>query len=112
MEWNKEIAVKFALFHAERMKNVMQTDNEYYVHQSLQFFEKTLTQEKHTTEENIPLSTLIHRILADLTDKKINLYKANSLIQEKIKYCSERDEKLRREKLQISINAGNELFRP
>lgn len=48
-------------------------------------------------------------ILTKLEDKEINKYKANSLIQEELIYCTERDERLRKQKLEIEINAGVEL---
>lgn len=58
-----------------------------------------------------PFSTVLHRILVDFESKKINLYKAKSLIQEEIKYCSERDEKLRQEKQQTWADAQKEINR-
>lgn len=45
MEWNEELALKFALFHSQRMKGAYQTDGEFYVNQSMQIF----------TEENVKL---------------------------------------------------------
>ena len=38
MEWNEELSVKFALFHANRMRVAYQTDSEFYAKQSLQIF--------------------------------------------------------------------------
>ncbi len=58
-----------------------------------------------------PFSTVLHRILVDFKDKKINLYKAKRLIEEEISYCSARDEKLRKEKLQIWIDSQKEINR-
>lgn len=58
-----------------------------------------------------PFSTVLHRILVDFESKKINLYKAKSLIQEEIKYCSARNEKLRKEKQQVWIDAQKEINR-
>lgn len=51
----------------------------------------------------------VAEILSDFENKKFNKYKANTLIQEQLKYCNERDEKIRKEKLEISINAGKEI---
>jgi hypothetical protein len=38
MEWNEELLIKFALFHANRMRGANQTDSEFYAKQSLQIF--------------------------------------------------------------------------
>lgn len=58
-----------------------------------------------------PFSTVLHRILVDFEGKKINLYKAKFLIQEEIKYCNARDERLRKEKQQVWIDSQNEINR-
>lgn len=47
-------------------------------------------------------------ILTKLEAKEINKYKANSLIQEELKYCTERDERLRKQRLEIDISAAIE----
>jgi len=51
-------------------------------------------------------------ILNKLEAKEINKYKANSLIQEELIYCTERDERLRKQKLDIYISSKNELYKP
>jgi hypothetical protein len=38
MEWTEELVIKFALFHAQRMRGAYQTDNEFYAEQSMQIF--------------------------------------------------------------------------
>jgi len=38
MEWNEELLIKFALFHAKRMNGANQSDNDFYAKQSLQIF--------------------------------------------------------------------------
>lgn len=53
-------------------------------------------------------SNKVIEILTKLEAKEINKYKANSLIQEELKYCTERDERIRKQKLEIDINAGIE----
>lgn len=54
-------------------------------------------------------SDKVIEILTKLEAKEINKYKANLLIQEELKYCSERDERIRKQKLEIEINAGVEI---
>lgn len=54
-------------------------------------------------------SDTVIEILTKLESKEINKYKANLLIQEELKYCSERDERIRKQKLEIEINAGVEI---
>lgn len=38
MEFTEELTLKFALFHAKRMRAANQTDNLFYVKQSMQIF--------------------------------------------------------------------------
>jgi hypothetical protein len=38
MEWTEELVIKFALFHARRMRGAYQTDSDFYAKQSLQIF--------------------------------------------------------------------------
>lgn len=40
MEWNDELVEKFAFFHSCRMKGAYQTDNMFYVKQSMEIFVK------------------------------------------------------------------------
>lgn len=40
MEFNEELILKFALFHSRRMNGAYQSDNEYYVKQSMEIFVK------------------------------------------------------------------------
>ncbi len=47
-------------------------------------------------------------ILTDFENKKINKYRANTLIQDQLEYCTKRDEKIRKEKLEIYINSSKE----
>ncbi len=56
-------------------------------------------------------SDKVIEILTELEEKKINKFKANLLIQEQLKYCTERDEKFRRKKLDIWIDSQNETYR-
>ena len=58
-----------------------------------------------------PFSTALHRILVDFESKKINIYKAKEIIQEEIKYCAERDEKVRKENLETWMAAQKEMNR-
>lgn len=51
-------------------------------------------------------------ILTEFEAKKINKYKANRIIQEQLKYCTERDEKIRKRNLEIWIDSQNEINRP
>ena len=56
-------------------------------------------------------SDKVIEILTELEAKKINKYKANLLIQEQLKYCTERDEKIRKRKLEIWIDSQKEISR-
>lgn len=56
-------------------------------------------------------SDKVIEILTELEAKKINKYKANLLIQEQLKYCTERDEKIRKRKLEIWIDSQKEINR-
>jgi hypothetical protein len=56
-------------------------------------------------------SDKVIEILTELEAKKINKYKANLLIQEQLKYCTERDEKIRKRKLEIWIDSQHEINR-
>lgn len=56
-------------------------------------------------------SNSVIAILTELEAKKINKYKANALIQGQLKYCTERDERIRKEKLEIWISSQNEMNR-
>ena len=56
-------------------------------------------------------SDTVIEILTKLESKEINKYKANSLIQEELKYCTERDERIRKQKLDIWISSQNELHK-
>jgi hypothetical protein len=38
MEWTEKLLIKFALFHAKRMKGANQTDSDFYAKQSLKIF--------------------------------------------------------------------------
>jgi|CXWL01.1.fsa_nt_gi hypothetical protein len=38
MEFTEELILKFALFHARRMRGASQSDSEYYVKQSMKMF--------------------------------------------------------------------------
>ena len=48
-------------------------------------------------------------ILTDFENKKIHKFKANVLIQEQLKYCAERDERIRKRNLDIWIDSQNEI---
>lgn len=56
-------------------------------------------------------SDKVIEILTELEAKKINKYKANLLIQEQLKYCTERDEKIRKRELEIWIDSQKEINR-
>ena len=38
MEWTEELLVKFASFHAKRMRGAHQVDSDFYAKQSLEIF--------------------------------------------------------------------------
>ena len=56
-------------------------------------------------------SDKVIEILTELEAKKINKYKANLLIQEQLKYCTEREEKIRKRELEIWIDSQKEISR-
>jgi uncharacterized Rmd1/YagE family protein len=56
-------------------------------------------------------SDKVIEILTELEAKKINKYKANNLIQEQLKYCTERDERIRIQKLEIWIESQKETYK-
>ena len=38
IEWDEDLIIKFTLFHSGRMRDAYQSDNEFYVKQSIELF--------------------------------------------------------------------------
>jgi hypothetical protein len=64
-----------------------------------------------STNHYEPFSNVLFEILTAFENKEINKYKAKLLIESQIKYCNERDEKIRLEKLQTWMDAQKEINR-